>query len=150
MPFWTASGTGGKRKKLHFFFKGFILGSKQKEIHLRSFPLYVSPQSLQLLCSLAAVGSICWQGLFKQEQNLCPLQIEVLQPTITIFVWELVLNLQVRPYLVVCNLLQIENMLLRRERVFSQVLFAFIFSLLVIPFLPCTTLVLGREIECLK
>lgn len=78
------------------------------------------------------MGSICWQGLFKHEQNLSPFWIKVLKPTITIFVWELVLNIQARLYLVVCNLLQIKNKHLRGMRVFSQV-FVFISSLFVAP-----------------
>lgn len=43
------------------------------------------------------------------------LDIKVLKPTITIFVWELVLNAQIRLHLVVCNLLQIKNMHFERK-----------------------------------
>ena len=55
----------------------------------------------------------------------------MLKPTITIFMWELVLDIQVRLYLVVCNLLQIKNKNLKGRRVFSQVFVCFYFSLFV-------------------
>ena len=45
--------------------------------------------------------------------------------------WELVLDIQVRLYLVVCNLLQIKNKNLKGRRVFSQVFVCFYFSLFV-------------------
>lgn len=46
--------------------------------------------------------------------------------------WELVLDTQVRLYLVVCNLLQIKNMHWRRKKVFSQVSVCFHFQSFVI------------------
>lgn len=56
--------------------------------------------------SLAAGGSICWQGLFKHQQNACSYCSGwnwLLEPTQTALVWEPALGVWVRLFLVVCS-----------------------------------------------